>query len=212
MKSFLSIGIIILIISSSFYLKEYNFYTSPKEEEIKNGDIIFQTSLSSQSKAIQLATKSTYSHCGIVFKEGNQLYVFEAIQPVKKTSLYSWIKRGKDQQYVIKRLKNAEEILTPSVLAKMKQIGSSFIGKNYDFTFEWSDDKMYCSELVWKIYQRGAGIEIGEAQKLKDFDLSKEQVKKKLSERFGKNIPFNETVISPSAIFESNALITIYTN
>jgi uncharacterized protein YycO len=208
MKSFLSIGIILLIISSSFYLKEYNFYTSLKEEEIKNGDIIFQTSLSSQSKAIQLATKSTYSHCGIVFKEGNQLYVFEAIQPVKKTSLYSWIKRGKDQQYVIKRLKNAEEILTPSVLAKMKQIGSSFIGKNYDFTFEWSDDKMYCSELIWKIYRRATGLELGKLQKLKEFDLSNDIVVQKIKDRYGKNIPLEETVISPSAIFESPLLKT----
>ena len=35
---------------------------------IKEGDIIFQTSTSSQSKAIQLATHSKYSHVGIIFK------------------------------------------------------------------------------------------------------------------------------------------------
>lgn len=34
----------------------------PYEEEIKSGDIIFQTSKSNQSKAIQLATHSKYSH------------------------------------------------------------------------------------------------------------------------------------------------------
>src|SRR5437016_1986874 len=39
------------------------------KNEIRTGDIIFQTSLSSQSKAIQLATHSEYSHCGIIFKE-----------------------------------------------------------------------------------------------------------------------------------------------
>ena len=36
------------------------------EKKIKNGDIIFQTSKSSQSKAIQLATNSKYSHMGII--------------------------------------------------------------------------------------------------------------------------------------------------
>ncbi|MFN5642554.1 MAG: hypothetical protein ACK45S_09180 [Sphingobacteriales bacterium] len=40
-------------------------------DEIKNGDLIFHTSRSYQSKAIQLATKSKYSHCGIVYKEGS---------------------------------------------------------------------------------------------------------------------------------------------
>jgi len=33
-----------------------------------NGDIIFQTSRSSQSKAIQLATNSKYSHMGIIYE------------------------------------------------------------------------------------------------------------------------------------------------
>ena len=46
------------------------------QDEIKNGDLIFQTSLSGQSKAIQLATKSKYSHCGLIYKDGNDFYVF----------------------------------------------------------------------------------------------------------------------------------------
>ena len=41
--------------------------------EIKNGDLIFQTSLSGQSKAIQLATDSKYSHCGLIYKDGNDI-------------------------------------------------------------------------------------------------------------------------------------------
>jgi hypothetical protein len=86
------------------------------QDEIKNGDLIFQTSLSRQSKAIQLATKSKFSHCGIIYKEGNDYYVFEAIQPVKRTPLEKWIARGQDGKYVIKRLKNADQVLTPMVI------------------------------------------------------------------------------------------------
>ena len=36
---------------------------------IQDGDIIFQNSNSSQSKAIELATKSKYTHMGIIFKK-----------------------------------------------------------------------------------------------------------------------------------------------
>jgi Permuted papain-like amidase enzyme, YaeF/YiiX, C92 family len=176
---------------------------------LKNGDLIFQTSLSSQSKAIQLATKSTYSHCGIVFKEGGKYYVFEAIQPVKRTPLHKWIARGKDRKYVVKRLKNADQVLTPEALQKMKAIGDQFIGKNYDLTFEWNDDRIYCSELIWKMYQRATGIEIGKLEKLRSFDLTSEAVKKKMQERYGDNIPMDETVISPAAMFESALLITV---
>jgi hypothetical protein len=181
-------------------------------DEIKNGDLIFQTSLSAQSKAIQLATKSAYSHCGLIYKEGNDFYVYEAVQPVKRTPLKSWIARGKNEKFVIKRLKNADQVLTPAILAKMKQIGDQFNGKNYDLTFEWSDDKIYCSELIWKVYQRATGIEIGKLQHLRDFDLKSEFVQKKMKERYGNKIPMDEPVISPAAIFDSELLVTVKTN
>ncbi len=179
---------------------------------IQNGDLIFQTSLSGQSKAIQLATKSKYSHCGIIFKEGDDFFVFEAIQPVKRTALDKWIARGQDGKFVIKRLKNASQVLTPKALQKMKQVGETFNGKNYDLTFEWSDDKIYCSELIWKIYQRATGIEIGKLEHLSDFDLTNDAVKKKMQERYGNKIPLNEIVISPAAIFESELLGTVNSN
>jgi len=182
------------------------------EIELKNGDLIFQSSLSSQSKAVQLATKSQYSHCGIIFKEGNKWYVFEAVQPVKRTPLNQWIARGQGGKYVVKRLKNADQVLTPAVLQQMKQVGDQFKGKNYDLTFEWSDDRIYCSELIWKMYQRTTGIEIGKLEKLNSFDLSDKAVKKKMRERYGDDVPMNEPVISPAAIFESELLVTVQSN
>lgn len=176
---------------------------------IKNGDIIFQTSKSSQSKAIQLATKSKYSHMGIIYKIDGDYFVYEAVQPVKLTSLTEWINRGENKHYVIKRLKNADKLLTKKVLTKMKQIGEQFNGKEYDIYFEWSDDKIYCSELVWKIYKQGTNIEIGQLEQLSDFDLTNEIVKAKMNERYGNNIPLDEKVISPWAMFNSDKLITI---
>lgn len=217
-------GLLVLILLGGFTAKK-KFY-DPKHRleyakdevanltansKIKDGDFIFQTSLSQQSKAIQLATKSKYSHCGIIYKEKNNYYVFEAVQPVKITPLDKWIARGKNGNFVIKRLKNADEILTAETLKKMKRIGETFRGKNYDLAFEWSDDKIYCSELIWKIYQRATGIEIGKLEKLSDFDLSSDVVKAKMKERYGDKIPMNETVISPAAIFNSELLETVKT-
>lgn len=182
------------------------------ENDFQNGDLIFQTSLSGQSKAVQLATHSKYSHCGIIYKNGSDYFVFEAVQPVKRTRLDKWIARGQGGKYVVKRLKNAAEVLTPEVIAKMKKIGDGFNGKKYDLTFEWSDDKIYCSELIWKVYQRATGIEIGKLGKLSDFDLTHEVVKKKMKERYGNEIPMEETVISPAAVFDSELLVTVMAN
>jgi len=224
-KTILLIALIAIILVGGLYGKRKYYEPGQRLEnarnevrklternEIREGDIIFQTSLSRQSQAIQLATKSKYSHCGLIYKDRNEYYVFEAVQPIKQTPLNKWIARGQDGKYVIKRLKNADLVLTPATLAKMKQVGNKFTGKNYDLTFEWSDNKLYCSELIWKIYQRATGLEIGKLEKLSDFDLTNDAVKHIMIERYGKRIPLNEIVISPAAIFESELLITVMSN
>lgn len=183
-----------------------------QNRDLKNGDIIFHESLSSQSLAIQKATHSHYSHMGILFQKDDAWYVYEAVQPVKLTPLEQWIRRGKENHYVVKRLKNAEKILTIPVQKKMRQSGEKYKGKDYDLFFEWSDNRIYCSELVWKIYWEATGLKIGKRQKLKDFDLSSAIVAAKLKERYGENIPMEETVISPEAMFRSQLLITVQEN
>jgi hypothetical protein len=180
-------------------------------EILKNGDIIFQTSKSNQSKAIQIATGSKYSHMGIIYRQGNQLFVYEAIQPVKLTKIVDWIARGEDRKYVVKRLKDYESILTTENIEKLKKVGEKYKGKNYDIYFEWSDEKLYCSELVWKIYKEALNIEVGKLEKLKNFNLKNPIVKKTMKERYGDKIPLEETVISPISIFNSKNLETVNT-
>ena len=94
----------------------------------------------------------------------------------------------------------------------MKQVGEKYLGKNYDSYFEWSDERIYCSELVWKIYNKAFGIELGTPEKLGDFNLDNEIVADKLRERYGDNIPKEEIVISPAEIFNSKLLQTVYQN
>ncbi|MDX5443173.1 MAG: YiiX family permuted papain-like enzyme [Hymenobacteraceae bacterium] len=224
-KYILAALIIAALLAAGFYLNRN--YLSPKlkhhaasnevralveNNKFRNGDIIFQTSMSAQSQAIQLATNSKYSHCGVVYKDGNEYYVYEAVQPVSVTPLANWIARGKNGHFVVKRLKNADKVLTPTVLQKMKQAGEQYQGKNYDIYFEWSDERIYCSELIWKIYKQTTGLEVGKLETLKDFNLSSQAVKQKMQERYGNNIPLNEKVISPASMFHSELLETVAEN
>ena len=216
MKKIVLSALIFCALSSAVFAIDYPVtqlnVVSINYDDLQDGDIIFQSSNSPLSTAIQLATKSKYSHCGIIFKENGAWYVYEAVQPVRSTPLEQWIADGQGGKFVIKRLTNGRQTLTPSVINKMKQAGKQFMGKDYDGTFEWSDDRIYCSELVWKIYKKGAGIELGQLKKLKDFDLSSQAVKAKLKEHYGNNIPLNEPVISPVAIFDSPLLVTVKAN
>lgn len=193
------------VITGKHLSKKYTTAVPPVQE----GDIIFQVSESDLSTAIQLATHSKYSHCGIIFKRDDQWYVYEALQPVRYTPLMQWINRGKGRHFVIKRLKNAGTVLTPEVISKMKTAGERFNGKDYDFYFGWSDERIYCSELVWKIYNEVTGLEIGKLQELKDFDLKSPAVQQQMREIYGKNIPLTEKIISPVSMFESPLLATV---
>jgi hypothetical protein len=179
------------------------------EAQLHDGDLIFHTSQSAQSQAIQLATHSPYSHCGILYQENGRWQVFEAVQPVKLTPLASWIARGKGGHFVTKRLRDAKTALTPAALQRLKPAGQPMLGHGYDLYFGWSDDRIYCSELIWKVYERGLGRRIGKLQQLRDFDLSHPAVQAKMKERYGKRLPLSETVISPVSIFNSPELVTV---
>jgi hypothetical protein len=99
--------------------------------------------------------------------------------------------------------------LTPAEIEKLRSAAKSYEGKPYDLYFEWSDARIYCSELVWKMYRDALGIDVGQLQKLREFDLADPAVKAKMRERYGANIPLDERVISPAAMFESRLLKTL---
>lgn len=184
-------------------------YKDASAQNLTDGDIIFHTSRSSQSIAIQRATNSPYSHMGIIFYRQGKPYVFEAIKTVQYTPLEKWIARGESRHYVIKRLRDADRILTKDAIGKLKEEAERYAGKPYDLTFEWSDDRIYCSELVWKIYERALKIRIGTLQKLKDFHLADSIVLVKMKERYGAAIPLEEPVISPREMFHASNLLTV---
>lgn len=172
----------------------------------QTGDIIFQTSRSAQSKAIQMATKSHYSHMGMIVVRNRQTYVFEAIGPVKYTALQAWIGRGENGSFIVRRVKGG---LSAAQRQKLTLSAKRYLGKPYDLAFSWTDERQYCSEVVWKVYRSATGMRIGKRQKLKEFDLHSKAVRDKLTERYGKNIPLEETVISPQAMFDDPRLETV---
>lgn len=128
--------------------------------QLQPSDVLFQDLDGPLGKAIKLATNSEYSHCAIVLEDGRGLFAHEAVEPVRRTSIKDWIDQGVDDHYEVRRLPNASEVLTDDVLEKMLAITTTQLGKHYDGLFEWSDERIYCSELVWMAYAEGAGIEL----------------------------------------------------
>lgn len=188
----------------SFFLYSTNLYSLT----LKDGDIILHTSKSNQSLMLQKITNSIFTHCGIIFFKNGVPYVFEAVQPVKITPLSSWIKRGVGEKYAIVRPYTP---LTADQKSKMYSYAQKQIGKNYDLKFQWSDDKMYCSELVWKCYMI-AGIKLSDPKKFKNYNLSSPIAMYAIRQRYGKKFNPNELVVSPKDIYNSESLKIIFNN
>jgi len=180
-----------------------------RSQALQDGDIVFQTSRSEQSLAVQQATGSKYSHMGIIIYRGKQPFVFEAAGHVQYTPLGTWVSRGVGGHFVAKRLDTTAGGLSAADIERLRRTAAAFEGRPYDLTFEWSDDRIYCSELVWKIYDRALGIRLAELQQIQDFNLQAPAVQTKLHERYGSSIPLHEPVISPAAIFASRSLVTL---
>lgn len=207
-KTIILIGVLAFLTLSGF--QRFKTKTSLKQNitSLKNGDIIFIVNPSGQGKAIQLATKSKYTHVGIVFIENNVTYVYHAVEPVSKSTLKDFVNMSADGSYAVRRLKD-NSVLTDAVIKQMKNEATQKLGIHYDLGFNWSDEELYCSEYVWKLYNHALKLNIGELKPLKSFDLSHPKVKEIMKQRYGNNIPYNENMISPGDMFESQYLVDI---
>lgn len=182
---------------------------SLQQTEFQNGDILFQSLNSPQCEAIKIATKSKYSHCGLINIIDGQVYVLEGIQPVKLTPVVEWINRGIDKHYVAKRIPDLNDRMKPEDMNRVVDVGAGYLGKNYDFYFGWSDSLIYCSELVWKVYRDAWDIELCSLKKLGDFDLTHPVVRAKAEERYGDSLPLDEPVVAPADLFNSELLVEL---
>ncbi|HQZ43399.1 MAG: peptidoglycan peptidase [Flavobacteriales bacterium] len=177
--------------------------------DLRSGDILFQTMPGGQSEAIALATGSKWTHVGIVFKENEEWIVYEAVGPVKATPLDEWVKQGDHGHFAAKRLKLADEKLGPEAIVALRAGADRFMGIAYDRQFGWSDETIYCSELVWKMYADALNIELCSPKPMRDHVLGSEVVQRTMKERYGSAPPLDELMIGPGALFDCPLLVTV---
>lgn len=158
----------------------------------RTGDVVLQTSKSPMSLPIQQATRSPWSHTGLIEVTDEGVFVLEAVQPVSRTPYAQWRKRGQGGVVKVLRLKD----LDPKAAAKAVAWAKARLGTPYDVRFGWGDDALYCSELVVKAIEAGAGVRVGHFDRLDALDLS--PASKKRADLLG--VPLSTEVVSPAAL------------
>ena len=170
----------------------------------QQGDILFQ-SLPHMAviDAIEGSTHSPYSHCGIVIRQDNVWHVLEAIGPVKLTRLERWIGQGRDEAFAVSRLKPAFQPKVDAMIAAAEK----FIGLPYDIQYELDDEKIYCSELIYKGFLKASGERMGKTVKLGELDWRPhEQVIRAIA---GDPVPLDREMITPRDLAQAEQLETV---
>ena len=189
------------------------------EFQFETGDVIAHTSQSSQSTMIQVGTMSKYSHVGVIFVKNGKAYVLESLSTTKFSTVEAFIDRGKNDDYTVFRYgtydvnQDGYDVwqsgLTGAQKSKLRSSVKNYKGKRYDSAFKWSDDKIYCSELVWKMYE-DVGIELTEPKKMKNFPLWIPKFKQVMEKRWGGKVNKEEPVVSPKDITKSKKLYRVH--
>jgi hypothetical protein len=159
---------------------------------------------------VRALTGSRFTHMGVVFNEPSGPSVLEAASPVRRTPVRRWIARGRDQDFVVKRLRDAGARLEPDVVARMRAMGSSWLGRPYDLRFRWDDQSLYCSQLAYKLFDRAAGVQLGKLQTAADMNLDDQRVQSAMRKRFKASaFKADEVVVTPDAIFNDPQLVEV---
>ncbi len=173
---------------------------------LKNGDIVLQGSRSAQGLAIQEATASPYNHVGLVEVAPDGVFVIEAINPVSRTPFERWRARGPGGRFTLLRHPGLTDDGAASVVREAKR----FLGRPYDARFGWDDRKLYCSELVAKAFQRGAGLAVGRMQKLRELHIA--ALLPAIRARYGKRVNLDLELLTPASIAEDARLRLVYSS
>ena len=198
-KALIISGIILLLLALPFSSMVTETFTAQTGavKNVKEGDVIFQTSQSEQSPLIQIGTRSMITHCGIVVMKGSKPYVLETQRTIVLTPFDKFIARGVDSKYWLKR-SNKENI-------KIKY--KSYLGKPYDLAFRFDNDKYYCSELIYDIYKNQLGIELCKPKKVSDYLILWTDKLPKIEKAMKKRgITKEQYAVAPVDIFNSEHL------
>ena len=201
-KTLYILGIVLILIALPFVqiAKETLTAETGPVSEVREGDVIFQTSQSEQSPLIQIGTRSKISHCGIIVMRGGKPYVLETLRTLVLTPLDKFIARGEEGKYWIKRSKKEN----------IKIRYSNYLGKRYDLAFKFDNGRYYCSELVYDIYKKQLGIELAEPRQVKDYLIlftdRLPKIKRAMKRR---GISKKQYAIAPVDIFNSGHLESV---
>lgn len=182
--------------------------SSAPTSKYKEGDIIFIQSQTSQAAALRESTGSVWTHVGLLLLRSGKWVVAEAVGPLKETPLADFIARSKNKSYRVYRYKHFDAATMTNALKR----ALPKYNKPYDIYFEWTEDRIYCSELTYHVMKDVTGFELGRIQKMKEMKLdgpyTQALIKKRLTDT-GRELDPEEIIVTPVSQLEDEDVTLI---
>jgi len=216
--------------------------------QLQDGDLVFIRSRTANAANIARLSNveatdddsplsdKVFTHCGIVFKDGEDWKVYEAAgrgtdnhgRPIVYT-LEEWQREEAKVGEVVKQPLHHVYVrrwngMPPLDADKLRTIHNEAFRMHqtgYDKGFCWTNHRTYCSELIWKAYG-AAGLVFGQLPTMGHYVAALTQSSHEAAERVkamieaakheyrdGKGYDENESAISPEDLFNSDALISV---
>ena len=189
---------------------------------LRDGDLIFQTSKSSQSGAIFVATANAFTHMGIIRNDDGKISVIEAGSTVREVPLKTWVNRGIMARVAI----YGDPSLTQEQAERVLSAARVLYGRPYDIFFSFNNDAIYCSELPYLAY-KAAGISIGKLQKVSELHFDNMLVRNLIRQRWQRHAEcttrgydfdqcfsyiLNQDLVTPASIAADPRFKLVYSN
>lgn len=118
-------------------------------------------------RAVKGVSESHWCHCGVVDRVDGQWVVCEAVgSGVRHTPLTHFLFRGDEVRFAVYRLTDQFSQQADKFAKSCVQ----YLGRPYDSKYELDDEKIYCSELVYKAYLSATGEPLVNTQRLGDLN------------------------------------------
>jgi len=133
-----------------------------EREELKNGDLIFRKAFGVASDYIvSIDSRSSYSHVGIVHKDGQTVNVIHSSTDSAKTGAFVHEASLDDfldgvRLAAVYRVQNIDQAIANQAVGHASQMLGLPFDANLDLK---STEAIYCTELVWRAYKE-SGIDL----------------------------------------------------
>ncbi len=123
-----------------------NSLALPKES-LKTGDIILLDMDCFSCELIEQQTGGPFSHSGIVLKHGSRYFVAQSLGNVHHIPLKNFLSYSRKKAQVM-RPKYLSYAMRKQLLANYQE---KYMGQPFDHDYIWDDEKLYCSEFLYKL-------------------------------------------------------------